>query len=215
MFCSKCGKEVNEHATFCRNCGNKLKNSNFQQWMKRMKVLLILSVIGVIITTITSSGTGFINVMWQISRVITILLLSINIIVFIICTVISIKDKEKVPIWFTILQGIVVAFIVIAIISNLINKKNDEKLKENINQYNSGTQNNQKTNSSYITVEEFNKIQIGMTYEEVVEIIGGDGDLIAEDSYNKTYSWEPSSSSDMYSVTMTFYNNILSSKVKF
>lgn len=217
MFCNKCGKEVSENATFCKNCGNKLNNTkkeNLNNWMKKLKILLLISIIGIIITGITASSTSL-YAMWEISKVVTLIVILMFLIVFVICTVISIKDKEKVPIWFTIIQGIAVAFIIIAIIANLINKKNEQSLKENINKYNSGTQNNQKTNSPYITLEEFNKVQIGMTYEEVVEIIGGNGDLIAEDSYNKTYSWDPSSNSDMYSVTMTFYNNILSSKVKF
>ena len=215
MFCSKCGKEVNENATFCRHCGNKLNNKiekkyDFKSWIKNFKIVLIISIIGIIITALTSSGTGFINVIWQISRVVTILAISIDIILFLVCTVISIKNKEKVPIWFTIIQGIILAVIIIGLISEYIDKKQREKIEENIKNYNYQTK-----NSSYITLDEFNEIQIGMTYDEVVEIIGGEGDLKAQDAYTQTYSWEPASSSDMYSVTMTFYNGILSSKVKF
>ena len=217
MFCSKCGKEVSENAAFCKNCGNKINNTKKEKlnnWLKRFKILLLISIIGVIITGITASSTNLYTI-WEISKVITLIIISMLLVVFVICTVISIKHKEKVPIWFTIVQGIVIAFIIIFIISNIIDKKNDEKVKENINKYNSQIQNNQKVNSKYITLEEFNEIQIGMTYDEVVEIIGGEGNLIVEDSYNKTYSWEPSSNSGMYSVTMTFYKGILSSKVKF
>lgn len=212
MFCSKCGQEVNENAEYCRNCGAKLKNTkkyNFKRWMKNFKILFIISIIGMIITALTSSGTGFINVIWQISRVLTILAISIDIILFLACTVISIKNKEKVPIWFTILQGILLAFIIIGLISDYIDKKQQERMDENIKNYNYQTK-----NSSYITLEEFNQVQIGMTYDEVVEVIGGEGDLIAQDAYTQTYSWEPASSSNMYSVTMTFYNGILSSKMK-
>lgn len=212
MFCSKCGQEVNENAEYCRNCGAKLKNTkkyDFKSWMKNFKIVFIISIIGMIITALTSSGTGFINVIWQISRVLTILAISIDIILFLACTVISIKNKEKVPIWFTILQGILLAFIIIGLISDYIDKKQQERMDENIKNYNYQTK-----NSSYITLEEFNQVQIGMTYDEVVEVIGGEGDLIAQDAYTQTYSWEPASSSNMYSVTMTFYNGILSSKMK-
>ena len=212
MFCSKCGQEVNENAEYCRNCGAKLKNTkkyDFKRWMKNFKIVFIISIIGMIITALTSSGTGFINVIWQISRVLTILAISIDIILFLACTVISIKNKEKVPIWFTILQGILLAFIIIGLISDYIDKKQQERMYENIKNYNYQTK-----NSSYITLEEFNQVQIGMTYDEVVEVIGGEGDLIAQDAYTQTYSWEPASSSNMYSVTMTFYNGILSSKMK-
>lgn len=212
MFCSKCGQEVNENAEYCRNCGAKLKNTkkyDFKRWMKNFKIVFIISIIGMIITALTSSGTGFINVIWQISRVLTILAISIDIILFLACTVISIKNKEKVPIWFTIIQGILLAFIIIGLISDYIDKKQQERMDENIKNYNYQTK-----NSSYITLEEFNQVQIGMTYDEVVEVIGGEGDLIAQDAYTQTYSWEPASSSNMYSVTMTFYNGILSSKMK-
>lgn len=212
MFCSKCGQEVNENAEYCRNCGAKLKNTkkyDFKSWMKNFKIVFIISIIGMIITALTSSGTGFINVIWQISRVLTILAISIDIILFLACTVISIKNKEKVPIWFTIIQGILLAFIIIGLISDYIDKKQQERMDENIKNYNYQTK-----NSSYITLEEFNQVQIGMTYDEVVEVIGGEGDLIAQDAYTQTYSWEPASSSNMYSVTMTFYNGILSSKMK-
>ena len=212
MFCSKCGQEVNENAEYCRNCGAKLKNTkkyDFKSWMKNFKIVFIISIIGMIITALTSSGTGFINVIWQISRVLTILAISIDIILFLACTVISIKNKEKVPIWFTIIQGILLAFIIIGLISDYIDKKQQERMYENIKNYNYQTK-----NSSYITLEEFNQVQIGMTYDEVVEVIGGEGDLIAQDAYTQTYSWEPASSSNMYSVTMTYYNGILSSKMK-
>ena len=212
MFCSKCGQEVNENAEYCRNCGAKLKNTkkyDFKSWMKNFKIVFIISIIGMIITALTSSGTGFINVIWQISRVLTIIAISIDIILFLACTVISIKNKEKVPIWFTIIQGILLAFIIIGLISDYIDKKQQERMDENIKNYNYQTK-----NSSYITLEEFNQVQIGMTYDEVVEVIGGEGDLIAQDAYTQTYSWEPASSSNMYSVTMTFYNGILSSKMK-
>ena len=212
MFCSKCGKEVNDNAAYCRNCGNKLKNTkkyDFKSWIKNFKIVLIISIIGMIITALTSSGTGFINVIWQISRIVTILAISIDIILFLVCTVISIKNKEKVPIWFTIIQGIILAFIIINAIAGYIDKKQKERIEENIKNYNYQTK-----NSSYITLDEFNEVQIGMTYDEVVEIIGGEGDLIVQDAYTQTYSWEPASSSDMYSVTMTFNNGILSSKMK-
>ena len=57
MFCSKCGKEVNENATFCRHCGNKLNNKiekkyDFKSWIKNFKIVLIISIIGIIINSI-------------------------------------------------------------------------------------------------------------------------------------------------------------------
>ena len=40
-----------------------------------------------------------------------------------------------------------------------------------------------------VTPEEFEKVDIGMTYEEVRDIIGGDGKKIEDDKYRVTYSW--------------------------
>ncbi|MFW5544102.1 MAG: DUF3862 domain-containing protein [Prevotella sp.] len=50
-----------------------------------------------------------------------------------------------------------------------------------------------KENDSYITKKEYDKIENGMSYSKVVEIIGSDGELIAESSVagytSKSYSW--------------------------
>ncbi len=40
-----------------------------------------------------------------------------------------------------------------------------------------------------VTPEEFEKIEIGMTYEEVKEVIGGDGKMIEKEKYWHTYRW--------------------------
>jgi hypothetical protein len=53
---------------------------------------------------------------------------------------------------------------------------------------------NKNANEPTITLEEFNKIKNGMTYEEVVKIVGGEGTLQSEagDGQYKIsmYSWE-------------------------
>lgn len=214
MFCNKCGNEVSEGASFCRNCGNKLTNEkkyDLNKWMKIFKIVLLIFIISIIVTAITSQLEF--DLIWQIARIITFITIPLVIIPFIICTIISFKNKEKVPLWFTILQGIIIVFIIISIITAIIDKREKEKLQENIDKY----KNENKTtyNSSYITLEEFNEIEIGMTYEEVVEIIGGEGDLTAEDAYSETYTWEPAPNSGIYSVTMSFYNGRLTNKFKF
>ena len=48
-------------------------------------------------------------------------------------------------------------------------------------------------NDEYITLEEFNQIKTGMSYEEVVEIVGSEGTVMSEasvmDSTTTIYSW--------------------------
>ena len=56
MFCNKCGSEVSEGASFCKNCGNKLidrKKYDLKKWLKIFRIVLIIFIIEVIATAIT------------------------------------------------------------------------------------------------------------------------------------------------------------------
>lgn len=68
-----------------------------------------------------------------------------------------------------------------------------------------------------ITIEEFNKIQNGMTYQEVVNIIGGEGTLTSEYSVQwstyQSFSWDGNHTGS--SASLTFCNGILDSKMQF
>ena len=68
-----------------------------------------------------------------------------------------------------------------------------------------------------ITIDEFHAVKNGMTYQEVVEIIGGEGSLTTEytvqwDTY-QTISWEGNHTGS--SASLTFCNGILESKMQF
>lgn len=91
----------------------------------------------------------------------------------------------------------------------------DTNIYVNTKEYNEKKEQNITTNNKYITLDEFNRIQTGMTYQQVVEIIGGEGTLITEDSYgSKSYSWEPVPNSGMTTVVMGFTNGVLVTKMK-
>lgn len=93
--------------------------------------------------------------------------------------------------------------------------KKDTNIYANTKEYNEKKEKNITTNNKYITLDEFNGVQTGMTYQQVVEIIGGEGNLIAEDSYgSKSYSWEPATNSGMTTVVMGFTNGVLVTKMK-
>lgn len=49
-----------------------------------------------------------------------------------------------------------------------------------------------------VTPEEFEKLEMGMTYEEVKEIIGGEGKMIEKEKYWHTYRWPGEYYVDMY-----------------
>lgn len=64
--------------------------------------------------------------------------------------------------------------------------------------------------SEYITLEEYNQIETGMTYEQVVEIIGSSGTLSTEsnvaDINTKIYTWYGNGSAGS-NANVTFVNN--------
>ena len=66
----------------------------------------------------------------------------------------------------------------------------------------------------YMTIEKFNQINTGMTYEEVKNVIGCDGKLSTESSAGdqsmKVYYWY--AKNGVSNATFSFYNNELSAK---
>lgn len=88
----------------------------------------------------------------------------------------------------------------------------------------SSTQNEQTSNASEdtkITLEEFNQIETGMTYEQVVEIIGTEGTVMSEsditgDGQYKTtiYSWQGEGSLGA-NANITFQTGKVVSKAQF
>lgn len=66
----------------------------------------------------------------------------------------------------------------------------------------------------HISLEEYNQIKLGMSYSQVVSIIGGKGDAVTEYGDTKIYIWKAESRSGMENVAMTFVNGILKSKMK-
>lgn len=75
-----------------------------------------------------------------------------------------------------------------------------------------------KKNSPKISMEEFNALQTGMTYEEAVAIIGGEGELSSQVDVagydTKMYMWEGEGGFGA-NANATFQNNSLTSKAQF
>lgn len=65
-----------------------------------------------------------------------------------------------------------------------------------------------------MTLEKFNKIETGMTYQQVVDIIGEEGTLSTESSYGsqsmKVYYWY--SSNGISNATISFMNDTVTAK---
>ena len=73
-----------------------------------------------------------------------------------------------------------------------------------------------KANDNKVTLEKFNKIKTGMTYEQVVEIIGEEGTLDSETELmnvkTQIYHWY--AKNHMSNAIITFSNNKVTSKTQ-
>ncbi|TKI12373.1 hypothetical protein FC696_13200 [Bacillus wiedmannii] len=85
------------------------------------------------------------------------------------------------------------------------NEKREEELRQSYERL-------QKLQDAYITLDKFQQLQLGMTYEECIKLIGGEGKLTSE-SYNyRIYEFESLSGKGI--ALLSFYNNKLESKTQ-
>lgn len=104
--------------------------------------------------------------------------------------------------------AVITALLVVFIISVTVVSNDDNS---------NNTTTEQSSTTEYITFEEYEKIETGMTYEEVVAIIGCEGKLVTSSDFNDgsstaTYSW---SSKDLGGVTYGATVSFVDNKVEF
>lgn len=79
------------------------------------------------------------------------------------------------------------------------------------------TESAQKTESKGVTMEQFSQLETGMTYEDAVEILGSEGEVLSETGIAGTdtvmYQWDGSSFAS--NMNATFQNGKLVSKAQF
>ncbi len=67
-----------------------------------------------------------------------------------------------------------------------------------------------------VTLDQFNRVEEGMTYDKVVELFGGEGEPISESTINEAttavYLWN--GNDGVSNATITFYNNAVLSKAQ-
>ena len=104
-------------------------------------------------------------------------------------------DNEKKPIYKKWWFWAIIIVVIIAIVGGSQGENTNNVQQTSTNPSNSNSSST--VNDEKITLEEFNKIETGMSYEEVVEIIGGEGTVLSEsditgDGQYKTtiYSWD-------------------------
>ena len=119
--------------------GHTIKNEKLQKWVKALMISLIVLILGyVIMSTINT------EMIKQINSIILYLLIGINVVILAVCTVISIKSKEKLPFWISILQGLLIAVVVITIITQIINGNRHQKEMESVKEQTTKIMNNYK-----------------------------------------------------------------------
>jgi Domain of Unknown Function with PDB structure (DUF3862) len=65
-----------------------------------------------------------------------------------------------------------------------------------------------------MSLDEFNQIQNGMSYDQVVQIVGGPGELVSQVGSAQVYMWVGSSSSSGANANVTFYNGRVQGKAQ-
>lgn len=72
--------------------------------------------------------------------------------------------------------------------------------------------NREKAKRKGLTMEQFNKIKMDMTYQQCVQILGKEGELVSESEYNKTYVWETEENNHLAIITLAFFEGRVSGK---
>lgn len=101
------------------------------------------------------------------------------------------SEKGKKPVYKKWWFWIIIIIVIIAIATSQgVNTDNTQQTSSNPNMLDA-------VHNTKITLEEFNNIETGMTYEQVVEIIGGEGTVLSEtditgnEQYKTTiYKWD-------------------------
>lgn len=123
--------------------GHTIKNEKLQKWVKALMISLIVLILGYVIMS-TINKTANTEMIKQINSIILYLLIGINVVILAVCTVISIKSKEKLPFWISILQGLLIAVVVITIITQIINGNRHQKEMESVKEQTTKIMNNYK-----------------------------------------------------------------------
>ena len=113
----------------------KVKDKNNDKISKKLKMwtnILFVCVIVLIVYIILGNKITGLNSMFTIIQYIAS---GIGLIALIVSTIISIKNKEKLQLWVSLVQAIVIVAIVGTCITAIINGNRDRQVQENIKQY--------------------------------------------------------------------------------
>lgn len=109
--------------------------------------------------------------------------------------------SQRMPVW---LRAILVIFLLMIMVAAAAGGSNTTNTSNT----------NTSTTSGVATLDIFNQIEIGMSYEEIVQLVGAEGTLSTESGYSnqtmKVYYWY--SSNGISNMTISFMNGKVSAK---
>jgi hypothetical protein len=194
--CKECGKEVSDKATACPNCGAPIDNY----------ITATKDVKGSTSSEPPKTYTGFISLVLGVAGLFMPYFASVFIVpATFIMAVIAITKKQAII-------GIIAIILSISGLNRIIDTSNQ------IQKFVADPFSNQTTEpaSLKITYSEYQQIENGMSYQEVVNIIGEDGEELSNtvlgDLTILMYQWI---NSDFSNMTATFENDKLTSKSQF
>lgn len=149
MFCSKCGKEVDENDKFCGNCGTEIgKNTKkgetintnndsnledkFNKCKKIVKGSIIVGLVSFIMMLLTLHNIQTESIGY-IMRTICFIAMGIYVISILGCAIIAKKRKKILKGWLGALEILTISIIIVVLFIWVINKKVDNDMKENMN----------------------------------------------------------------------------------
>lgn len=106
--------------------GNKMK-----KWKTAFLVSLVLTVIFMILCGVLNADST--RGIWQVMKVLCYIAIAVDIISIVGCIAISIKNKEKMPVWLIVVIAIIIAMCIILLIGSISQNNFDKKSDQAVN----------------------------------------------------------------------------------
>lgn len=190
--CSECGKEISDQASACPGCGA----PPVPKWEPRSKELQRAPILGII-----AAGLGLSSIIVPYFAAVFFVPASI------ICSLIAYRRGQKVIAFVAVILGLVGLVNIIYVSQKIYTVTNSFETTTSIS--------NQSTIPPIVTKAEYDQLAEGMSYEQVITIIGKSGKELSRsdlgDISTVMYSWANSDGSNMNAI---FQNGSLVNKAQ-
>jgi len=227
MFCSKCGNKSPEGAAFCKKCGAVMNPSGRNGQSNEASVAKITArqnkqeefgIAGLISLGITFFGFLFVIILFLFSNRVSfwglvVLVAALGAVFVFFCFLIDSDDKSQSDNYFNWLAHsmavVVVSFVLFGTSAPYAPTHASQAAPQNRAQPAAAPQ-------TGVTLANFSRLRDGMTYSQVVEILGREGTLVSAVTVlgmtTRTYGWE--GNAFLSRATVTFTNGRLSMQMQ-